>query len=372
MENKFFSKKNIIIIDIVIVSILAIFLAKLGIDKLILSKELQKAEHGITMKENVHMYSSPKEKKKYDSFEIGSDTYILKSVTDKDDNEWYKVKIGDKVGYVRAKEIGKFNSRHEKKDLMLDVSKFNMQNNFKTIGEFKAFVLKNNIKFVYIRAGGRGYGQAGNFYNDPYADEYARACEFMNIQFGYYFLDEAINSQEVDEEVEFINKYISDRSYKNNILPVAIDVEKHAEPGRADKIWSTRYIFVNELTQKLAKKDIKSILYSNAKLANEFLENVEVKMWLAYYPGVTEIPDYWYSDTEGDGALNKKIITKMIGWQFTEKGVVGVVDKKVDLSIVYSNYLLHDDMKDVEEDIKKTNEMVFGPINNLIKNKSES
>ena len=54
------------------------------------------------------------------------------------------------------------------------------------------------------------------------------------------------------------------------------------------------------------------------------------------------------------------------------KGVAGVVDKKVDLSIVYSNYLLHDDMKDVEEDIKKTNEMVFGPINNLIKNKSES
>lgn len=91
-------------------------------------------------------------------------------------------------------------------------------------------------------------------------------------------------------------------------------------------------------------------------------------MWLAYYPGVTKIPDYWYSDTEGDGALNKNIITKMIGWQFTEKGVSGVIDKKVDLSIVYGNYLLHDDMSDVENDIKETNEMVFGSINSARRN----
>ena len=251
---------------------------------------------------------------------------------------------------------------------MVDVSQFNLKNNFKSIGQFKAFLINNNIKYVYIRAGGRGYGQAGNFYTDPYADEYARACEFLGIPFGYYFLDEAVNSQEIDEEVKFINEYLENRTYKYNKLPVAIDVEKHDEPGRADNIWNTRYMLINELTKKLADKNIKSILYSNAKLANEFLENVEAKMWLAYYPGVTEIPDYWYSDTEGDGALNKKIITKMIGWQFTEKGVSGVINEKVDLSIIYSNYLLHDDMKDVEEDIKKTNEMVFGPINSARRN----
>lgn len=368
MENKFFSKKNIIILDIIIISIVLIVLAKFGIEKLIVNNEMKTAKHGVTINESVHMYSSPKEKKKYTSIELGTDTYILKTVTDKENVDWYKVVINGKAGYVKSKDVGKYNSRCQKRELMLDVSKFNMQNNFKTIGEFKAFVINNNIKFVYIRAGGRGYGQAGNFYTDPQADNYANACEFLGIPFGYYFLDEAITITEVDEEVKFINEYIENRSYINNVLPIAIDVEKHAETGRADGIWDSRYMFVNDLIGKLEKKNKRAILYSNANIASKYLESVQAKMWLAYYPGVSEIPDYWYSDTNGDGALNKNIITKMIGWQFTEKGIPKIVNEKVDLSIVYSNYLLHDNMQDVEEDIKKTNEMVFGPINSARRN----
>lgn len=368
MENKFFSKKHIIILDIIIVVIILMVLAKFGIEKLIVKNEMKSAKHGITLNEGVHMYSSPKEKGKYDSVEIGSNTYILKTVTDKYNTDWYKVIINDKVGYVKAKDVGKYNPKYQKRDLMLDVSKFNMQNNFKTIGEFKAFVIKNDIKFVYIRAGGRGYGQAGNFYTDPQADNFAEACEFLGIPFGYYFLDEAITISEVDEEVKFIKEYIENRPYINNVLPIAIDVEKHAEAGRADSIWDTRYMLVNDLVSKLEKESKKVILYSNANIANQYLENAQAKMWLAYYPGVKEIPDFWYSDTEGDGALNKNIITKMIGWQFTEKGVAEIIDEKVDLSIVYSNYLLYDNMQDVEDDIKQTNEMVFGPINSARRN----
>ena len=108
-----------------------------------------------------------------------------------------------------------------------DVSKFNMQNNFSTIGEFKAFLLKNNIKYVYIRAGGRGYGEAGNFYTDTNYKEYAEACEFLKIPFGFYFLDEAITSEEVDEEVKFIKEFIENNRYRSNTLPIALDVEKH-------------------------------------------------------------------------------------------------------------------------------------------------
>lgn len=368
MENKFFSKKHIIILDIIIVCIILIVLAKIGIEKLIIKNEMKSAQHAVTINDSVHMYSSPKEKKKYTSIELGTDTYILNTMTDKENEDWYKVIVNDKVGYIKAEDVGKYNSRCQKRDLMLDVSKFNMQNNFKTIGEFKAFIINNNIKFVYIRAGGRGYGQAGNFYSDPQADNFANACEFLGIPFGYYFLDEAITIAEVDEEVKFIKEYIENRPYINNILPVAIDVEKHSETGRADGIWETRYTFVNDLISKLEKENMKAILYSNANIANKYLENVQAKMWLAYYPGVSEIPDYWYSDTEGDGALNKNIISKMIGWQFTEKGISKIIDVKVDLSVVYSNYLLHDSMQDVEDDIKRTNEMVFGPINKARKN----
>ena len=249
---------------------------------------------------------------------------------------------------------------------MVDVSKFNMQNTFKNIGEFKAFVVNNNVKFVYIRAGGRGYGQAGNFYTDPNADDYAEACEFLNIPFGYYFLDEAITTEEVNQEAKFIKEYLEKHIYNSNILPVAIDVEKYAETGRADNIWDIRHKYVNELIRKIESSGCRAILYSNANIANKYLCDVDSEMWLAYYPEVTEIPNYWYSDTEGEGALNKELISKLVGWQFTEKGVDGTVDKKIDISIVYSKYFLESDMNDIKNDMKENSEKVFGPINNML------
>jgi len=206
VENKFFSKKRIIIIDIVIVCIIIFFAIKVGVDNSVLKKELATAEHGAVARSDVHMYSKPKEKNRYESVDIGSNTYILRSITDKQGIDWYKVKIGNNVGYVKKDDIVTYKPIYQKRSLMLDVSKFNMQNNFKSIGEFKAFVLNNDIKFVYIRAGGRGYGQAGNLYTDVNANDYAQACEFLKIPFGYYFLEEAITSNEVDEEVEINSK----------------------------------------------------------------------------------------------------------------------------------------------------------------------
>lgn len=369
MKNNINIKKLTICISITILVIVAIIGIKFGIDAIILNKQLKNAEKTITIKDDVKMYSSANTNKKYEEIGLGTDTYVLKRFKGKDEEQWCKVKIGKKVGYVLEKNIGKYDAVYEKKNLMLDVSKFNLQNNFKNIGEFKAFILNNNIKFVYIRAGGRGYGQAGNLYTDPQADEYARACEYLDIPFGYYFLDEALNSTEIDEEVEFITNYINEHAYKNNILPIAIDVEKHAEKGRADDIWETRYMLVNELSQKLRAKDKKVILYGNASYANKYLTQANIEMWLAYYPKINDIPNYWYNNTDGDGAGNDELIRKMVGWQFTEKGVGGKIDKDVDISIVYSNYFLKGSIKDIEEDIKERKEMVFGPINNL-KNKA--
>lgn len=366
MEDKINKKKYLLYIDIVILAIVIFFVASIGINKLIVKNEMKNADHAIISNKNVHMYSSAKEGKKFDALEMGANAYILKTVEDKNGAEWKKIKVGDKVGYVKSENISKYNPQYKKKDIMIDVSKFNMQNTFNNVGEFKAFVINNNIKFVYIRAGGRGYGKAGNFYTDPKADDYAQACEFLNIPFGYYFLDEAITTEEVNQEVDFINEYLDKHRYSNNILPVAIDVEKHAETGRADKIWDIRYKYVDELIKKIESNGRRALLYSNANIANKYLYNVDSAMWLAYYPEVTSIPDYWYSDTKGDGALNKVLISKLVGWQFTENGVKDTMDKKIDISIVYSKYFIEDDTTDIKNDMKESNEKVFGPINNMI------
>lgn len=224
--------------------------------------------------------------------------------------------------------------------LMVDVSKFNKTYNFDTAGEFAAFLINNNIDCVYIRAGGRGYGQKGNFYYDTCFEMWANECEFLKIPFGFYFLDEALNSKEIDEEVVFIKKFLEENNYEYATLPVALDIEKHVEKGRADDIWNIRAELVSELIRRLNNQNIETIVYSNANIANEYLSTVDTKFWLAYYPTLNgEIPKYWYPDLDQEAAQNEILMQKLIAWQFTESGVGNVIPESVDVSLVYNNFI---------------------------------
>lgn len=351
MEKKFKIKNTIIAILIIISIIIAIVFINYLINMLIVNQQMKTAINAITINENVPLYSTAKEKNEIKNLDIGTNVYILNNITDKNGIKWSKVKVDKKVGYILSESIESYKKSEMKKALMLDVSKFNMQNNFSTIGEFKAFLLKNNIKYVYIRAGGRGYGEAGNFYTDTNYKEYAEACEFLKIPFGFYFLDEAITSEEVDEEVKFIKEFIENNRYKSNTLPIALDVEKHLEKGRADDIWDTRYILVNELIEKLQQNGYSTIIYSNANIANKYLSSVNAKLWLAYYPDLTDKPKYWFSDTSAEGASNKLLISKMVAWQFTQTGITDIINKKIDLSIVYNSFFSNGSMNDINNDI---------------------
>ena len=169
---------------------------------------------------------------------------------------------------------------------------------------------------------------------------WAEECEYLKIPFGFYFLDEALNTEEINEEVKFINEFLEENQYEYNVLPVALDIEKHEGKGRADEIWEERAPLVSDLIRKLERKNIDVIVYSNAKVAGEFLSSVNTKFWLAYYPSLDgKIPDYWYSETEQDAAQNQELMDKMIGWQFTETGVGNLIPDKVDMSLVYSEFL---------------------------------
>jgi len=354
------SKKTVIITLIAICAVIVLlFSTKMCIEAMIVGKQMKSATHAITINNETKLYNNNKIKKASKNLDIGTDVYILDEIVDNDGNRIYKVKTGKKVGYVLASDVNYYTAPKMKKELMLDVSQFNMQNNFSSIGDFKAFVIQNNIKYVYIRAGGRGYGQAGKFYKDTNFKEYADACEFLNIPFGFYFLDEAITSEEVDEEVKFIEDFIKENKYNYNKLPVALDVEKHVEKGRADEIWETRYTLINEMIEKLAQKDINAIVYSNANIANQYLTSVDGNLWLAYYPEITEKPDYWYSDTDGEGALNPDLISKMVGWQFTETGLPKMSSKKVDISLVYNDFFLNGSTEDIKKDMQGTNKRVL-------------
>ena len=103
------------------------------------------------------------------------------------------------------------------KVLMSDVSKFNViYKQFNTAGEYCAFLLNYDVNYAYIRAGGRGYGEEGNFYTDPNFQMFIDACEYLEVPYGFYYIDEAITEEELDEEVNFIEEFLLKNKTKIN------------------------------------------------------------------------------------------------------------------------------------------------------------
>ena len=304
--------------------------------------DVSNAKHGITIEKNVDFYKKTKllNVKIHKELELGTNVYVLENFTEEDGTAWSKVVVDNKKGYILTDKIGYYKTSDDEKVLMADVSKFNKNTNFDTAGEFGAFLVNNNITYVYVRAGGRGYGEKGNFYLDSEYKTWADECEFLGVPFGFYFLDEATNSEEIDEEVTFITDFLKENKYNNMKLPVALDIEKHNGEGRADEIWEERAILVTELVQKLENAGIKTIVYSNANTANEFLGEVPAKFWLAYYPDyVLKIPKKWYSELEEQEATqNEELMNKMIGWQFTQSGVGAVIPHSVDISLIDKDF----------------------------------
>lgn len=335
-------KKMILIIVIMLFALILSLVTIVLIHFNNINRNLKTAIPGIILESNVNFYKKAKLEnvKIHKQLDIGAHAYILETFKGKDGNEWSKVVINNKLGYILSEQVGGYTVSDNDMILMADVSKFNKIYNFETSGEFGAFLIKNDFDCVYIRAGGRGYGEKGNFYYDECYEMWAKECEYLKIPFGFYFLDEAVNSEEIQEEVEFIEEFLSKNIYKYNVLPVALDIEKHDGKGRADEIWEERSILVSELIKKLKRKNIETIIYSNAKTANEYLSTLDTRFWLAYYPSLNgKIPNYWYTKTNQEPTENVELMNKMIAWQFTENGVGKIIPDSVDVSLVYREFL---------------------------------
>lgn len=338
VENK---KYIVIVIVLLLIVILSIFIF-IKIEEKRNDVDISDAIHGAIIEKNVEFYRKPKQSKwtKRREFELGENVYILETVLDKTNKEWYKIKAKDKVGYVLKNKVKYYEfSDKDGKVLMSDVSKFNViYKHFNNSEEYAAFILNNNINYVYIRLGGRGYGEEGNFYTDPNYQIFIDTCEYLGVPYGFYYIDEAITSEEVNEEVNFVNDFLEKNATKLCVLPLVIDAESHDGVGRADNIWEERANIISELIMKFKEKNIETLIYSNAKTANEYLYNIDSKFWVAYYPKEKKIPNYWYTDTDQEPVSNIEFTNKIVGWQFTENGAEEDIKEQVDVSLVKNEY----------------------------------
>ena len=339
IENK---KKILSIVGIIAVLICILVFIHIKREEKWNNIDVTNAIHGVVVEKNIGFYRKPKESKwrHISDLELGQYVYIVEKFEDEKGVKWYKVKADDKVGYIKQ-ENADFFKLDETSEIVLmsDVSKFNViYEHFKTSGEYAAFLLNTNINYVYIRAGGRGYGEEGNFYTDPKFQIFIEACEYLELPYGFYYIDEAITDEELDEEVKFIKEFLKENKTKMCVLPLVIDVENHDGVGRADEMWEERADFVSNLISKFKEKNIETIVYSNANLINEYLYELDTKFWIAYYDLKHKIPNYWYTETDQEAAQNEEFTNKIIGWQFTETGIEKETEYPVDLSVVKNEF----------------------------------
>lgn len=72
--------------------------------------------------------------------------------------------------------------------------------------------------------------------------------------------------------------------------------------------------------------------------ADLYLSELNTKFWIAYYPKLTEVPNYWYFETKQEAASNVILNKKTVGWQFTENGIRSEIISDVDLSLFKSSF----------------------------------
>ena len=220
---------------------------------------------------------------------------------------------------------------------------------------------------LLLECGGKGYGKPGKMYYDKKTDFFASVCEYLGIPYGYYFLDEAITKEEVEEEVKFVTDYIKTHQGKFRVLPISIDMEYQHGNGRADLYWNERVELVNELIEKMKNENLECMLYANGARIETYLKEVNCPYWTAMYPVDSKIPEKFYDEymkeqmlineehpeRVEESVLNTKVnkggtdtlmyseeyLKKVVAWQFTEDAAsLDGIEGPLDLSLMDNEF----------------------------------
>ena len=233
-----------------------------------------------------------------------------------------KVEIVSKEGKIMSTETRRV-VIYNKYDIGIDVSKHNGSIDWEQ-------VKKSGIQFAIIRAGYRGYGEAGNMVEDPYFVENMNGAIANGIKVGVYYYSQAITVDEAIEEAEATLRMIQDNGFANSLsLPIVIDTERSS--GRADSMTKEqRTTVVKAFCERIKQAGYTPMVYSNKAWLEDNLimsELEQYEVWVAHYVK-TDDPINNPTDYEGRYEI----------WQYTSTGSVPGINGKVDIDISYKKY----------------------------------
>lgn len=173
------------------------------------------------------------------------------------------------------------------------------------------------VEFVYIRVGGRGWGQAGVMYGDGLAQAYYEGAKEQGLLIGAYFFSQAATAEEAREEALYCLEATAGWEMD---LPIVMDWEYISDEGRTNGMTRRqRTDCVLEFCRTVARAGKRAALYTGWDILQNWMyphELEEIPFWLAMY---TTNMDYPY---------------RFAVWQYTGSGRVPGISTDVDMNIM--------------------------------------
>lgn len=195
--------------------------------------------------------------------------------------------------------------------LGVDISQYNEKINFS--------ILKNNVKFVMIRAG------LGHMIPDKMFKSNILNCNSFHIPCGVYWFSYALNKDEAIQEAKYCIETIKPHDI---ILPVAYDFEYDSERYAKEQgvifTNSDRQEIIDAFCQEIDKAGYTPMVYTNSDY------------WkykgTSYFKNIYDIWFAWYSDP-----LPKNFNCEI--WQYSCQGKVSGINTSVDMDVCYKDYV---------------------------------
>lgn len=206
----------------------------------------------------------------------------------------------------------------------IDISQYNGTINWRQ-------VCQAGVDFAILRVGFRGYG-SGKIVSDTKYTENAKGATSNGIAIGAYFVTQATNYEEGQEEASRVLEIIKESNTKIT-YPIVVDIEwaggSEGNNGRADYIGVIRRTEAAKgFCETIKRAGYTPMIYANKYWLTSFLDTSklnEYDVWLAHY--VSGAPNKT-SDYNG----------KYMIWQYTSKGTVLGINGNVDIDISYKLY----------------------------------
>ncbi|MCI6957127.1 MAG: glycoside hydrolase family 25 protein [Candidatus Faecousia sp.] len=177
-------------------------------------------------------------------------------------------------------------------------------------------VASSGIRFAIIRLGYRGWGKAGKLVEDEYAKANLEGAKKAGLQVGAYFFSQALTTEEVDQEIEFMLNTLGDFHLD---MPIVFDWEIPVPEARtANMDARTLTDLQKHFASTMAEKGHDIMIYFNWNISRNLLYLSELEdypFWLALYQDRMTYP------------------FRVEMWQYTDRGQVPGIQGNVDVNV---------------------------------------